>query len=131
MSKPIVLTASLLIVVGVALGAFAAHGLQSVIEPTEIVLFEKGVKYQIYMGIALLSIGMQADSLHFSLKAFFYINATGVVIFSGLLYFLAFKGVYPHLKILGAFVPVGGTLMIASWIVFIVQLLKKQGNDSK
>ncbi|MDP3326828.1 DUF423 domain-containing protein, partial [Parvibaculum sp.] len=38
----------------VALGAFAAHGLQSRVGPAELAVFETGARYQMYHALALL-----------------------------------------------------------------------------
>ena len=42
---------------GVALGAFAAHALKGRVEPDLLVIFETGVRYQMYHALALLAVG--------------------------------------------------------------------------
>ncbi|MGB6085020.1 DUF423 domain-containing protein, partial [Parvibaculum sp.] len=40
----------------VALGAFAAHGLQARVGPAELAVFETGARYQMYHALALLAV---------------------------------------------------------------------------
>ena len=42
---------------GVALGAFGAHGLRDRLSPEMLAVFETGVRYQMYHALALLAIG--------------------------------------------------------------------------
>jgi uncharacterized membrane protein YgdD (TMEM256/DUF423 family) len=126
MNKKMVITAAILICLSIGLGAFAAHGLKSIVASTEITIFEKGVKYQMYTGISLLVIGLAADKFKFDLKLFHRLSVLGIIIFSGFLYLLTFKEMYYSIRIVGAIVPVGGTLMISAWIVLIIQLMKHQ-----
>lgn len=125
MHKKMVLTASVLICISIILGAFGAHGLKEIVAENELIIFDKGVKYQMYMGLAFLIIGLSANQLKFELKWFFALALIGVIIFSSMLYLLTFKELIPSLKICGAIVPIGGTLMIISWVVFIVKLIRK------
>ena len=124
MHKSIVVTGALLIFTGIILGAFGAHGLKNIVNTDGLEIFDKGVKYQMYMGLGFLAVGLAADKFDFEIKWFFRLGLTGVLIFSILLYALTFKEHQPGLKILGAIVPVGGTLMIISWGILIFSLLK-------
>jgi len=126
MNKQFVITACILIGLSIILGAFGAHGLKKLVEPDAIEIFEKGVKYQMYSGLALLIIGLSASKFNFKLFMFYNLNIIGIIIFSGMLYALTFKGIFPFLKICGAIVPLGGVLLISSWVILIFQLIKKQ-----
>ena len=42
--------------IGVALGAFGAHGLKGRIGPELLAIFEVGVRYQMYHALALLAV---------------------------------------------------------------------------
>jgi uncharacterized membrane protein YgdD (TMEM256/DUF423 family) len=126
LNKTIVITAAILICLAIITGAFGAHGLKKIVNQEGLVIFDKAVKYQMYMGLAFLAIGLAADKISFNLKWFFRLGLSGVIIFSGLLYILTFKELEPSLKICGAIVPIGGTLMIVSWVIFIVNLFKSK-----
>lgn len=128
MNKPIVLTATILICTGIILGAFGAHGIKDAVNEEGISIFETGVRYQMYMGLGFLAVGLAADKFSFDLKWFFRLGLFGLLIFSGLLYVLAFKE-HHGLNILGAIVPIGGTLMIVSWGILIIKMMGASKNS--
>lgn len=112
---------------GVALGAFGAHGLQSVIAEwypdanlaeRRFDNWETAVKYQMYHGLGLLALGLGGlfASAHGRKSRIAIAVATlgflgGVTIFSGCLYLL----VLTDLRALGAIVPIGGVASILGW----------------
>lgn len=107
----------------VALGAFGAHGLQKIIEPSYLAVWHTGVQYQMYHSLALLAVALLAVN---------YINPTiatwagwafviGILLFSGSLYAIVLLGV----KNLGIITPIGGLFFLAGWILLIVAALKK------
>jgi uncharacterized membrane protein YgdD (TMEM256/DUF423 family) len=98
--------------VGVALGAFGAHGLRGRLSPEMLAIFETGVRYHMYHSLALiltaLVMGRMAGWL---LAAAGWCFVAGIVLFSGSLYALALSGV----TILGAITPLGGLAFLAGW----------------
>ena len=126
MDKKIVLTGAILILLSIVLGAFGAHGLKKIIDEYGLEIFEKGTQYQMYIGISLLTVGLSADKLDFDLKWFYRLSTLGIIIFAGFLYLLSFKSIIPEVKIAGAIVPIGGSLMIIAWCVFIFKLIKSK-----
>ena len=58
MHKGFIKIAALLGALGVALGAFGAHGLKKLVPPETVSTFETGVRYQMYHVFALLIVGM-------------------------------------------------------------------------
>lgn len=99
---------ALLAGVGVALGAFGAHGLRTLLTPAELAWWQTGVSYQVWHGLALIAIGAaKLPRLGFAA----WLMGAGALIFSGSLYLLALTG----LRWVGAVTPVGGALMIAGW----------------
>ncbi|MCH2233000.1 MAG: DUF423 domain-containing protein [Crocinitomicaceae bacterium] len=123
MDKRIVLTGAIFIFLGIILGAFAAHGLKNIVpEEKYIIIFEKGVRYQMYMGLGFLIVGFNASKVALSLRLFYWFGLLGVIIFSGLLYLLSIT----QIKVLGAIVPIGGTLMILSWLLLIIKIWKQK-----
>jgi uncharacterized membrane protein YgdD (TMEM256/DUF423 family) len=98
---------------GVALGAFAAHGLKAVLTPNLLAAFETGVRYQMYHAFALFAAAWgfsRWQSRTFSIAGVLFVS--GIVIFSGSLYLLAFTG----LRWLGAITPLGGLAFLAGWL---------------
>jgi uncharacterized membrane protein YgdD (TMEM256/DUF423 family) len=110
---------------GVALGAFGAHALESYLQAQSpdvaetarlLQTWEVAVRYQMYHALALLFAGLWAAS-HPSraLTMAGWAFLVGVAIFSGCLYALVLTGV----KILGAIVPIGGVLLILGWLALL------------
>ncbi len=105
---------------GVALGAFGAHMLREKVTAgtwtdRQLEIFEVGVRYQMYHALALVAVGlwaMQHPSRYTTVAGSSFVF--GVVVFSGLLYALAFT----QIKILGAIVPIGGVAFIVGWLAF-------------
>lgn len=105
----------------VALGAFGAHGLKSKIAAEMLVIFETGVRYQMYHVFALLFIvclAQQVSGINLQLPAWLFI--AGITIFSGSLYILALSGV----RTWGAVTPVGGVLLLIGWFSLFWKILK-------
>ncbi|NEW83142.1 MAG: DUF423 domain-containing protein [Mariniphaga sp.] len=115
--KSILTIAALSGVLAVALGAFGAHGLKSIISPEMLDVYKTGVQYQFYHTFALLAVGIlinfnPSKALKWSATLFMI----GIVLFSGSLYALAISGV----KALGIITPFGGITWIAAWILLFV-----------
>jgi uncharacterized membrane protein YgdD (TMEM256/DUF423 family) len=99
--------------IGVALGAFAAHGLKSRLSPELLATFEIGVRYQMFHALALLAVGLaQARWPGAVLAAGGWLFVAGTLLFSGSLYALSLTGE----KWLGAVAPAGGLAFLAGWL---------------
>ena len=128
MNIKFVITGVVLIIIGIIFGAFGAHGLktQLINFPEKIESFETGVRYQMYSGFTFLIIGLNANKLNFLLKSIFILWILGVLLFSGSIYFLSIQPILKvSLSFLGPITPIGGGFLITGWIVFLIQLLKK------
>lgn len=99
---------------GVALGAFAAHGLRTRVTADMLGIFEVAVRYQIYHALALLAVGVVAGrASDGATAAAGWLFVAGTVVFSGSLYALVLSG---H-RWLGAITPLGGLAFLAGWAV--------------
>jgi uncharacterized membrane protein YgdD (TMEM256/DUF423 family) len=96
---------------GVALGAFGAHGLRERLAPGMLDVYKTGVLYHLLHAIALLAVALAAERLARP-RAVAALWVAGIVIFSGSLYALAITGA----TALGAVAPVGGLLLMAGWV---------------
>ena len=112
------LAGSLLGGLGVAAGAFGAHGLKAHFEANgQGANWETAVRYGLFHALVLLVVAV-ASAIPATavcrrrLRASGACFLSGTLIFSGLLAILALTG----LRILGAVVPIGGVLLIAGWI---------------
>ena len=99
---------------GVAVGAFGAHGLEGTVTPERLVTFETGARYQLYHALGLLAVGLAINQGIGGLQWTGWLFAAGTVIFSGSLYAL----VLLDKPILGAITPIGGVCFIAGWALF-------------
>lgn len=98
---------------GVALGAFAAHGLKGHVAPDLLVIFETGVRYQLVHALALLAVAWASTRWPGKvLNAGGWLFVIGTLIFSGSLYALALSGV----RGLGAITPIGGLALLGGWL---------------
>jgi len=124
MSKKVILTGAIFIVLAIILGAFGAHGLKDVLTDDQSKSFETGVRYQTYHGIALLVLGFNASKIK-SIDTILYLIIAGVVIFSGSIYLLATQDIIGvSMNFSGPITPLGGLLMISAWIVFSVRIIR-------
>jgi|TARA_B110000902_G_scaffold127487_1_gene148635 uncharacterized membrane protein YgdD (TMEM256/DUF423 family) len=112
-SEKVLKTASVFGVLAVAIGAFGAHGLESIlIENNRVETFETAVQYHFYHTIALLIVAVLLQN-----KASKCLNwaailfSLGILLFSGSLYILALS----NFTFLGAITPLGGLCFIAAW----------------
>ena len=125
MNKTLLITASILGITGIILGAFGAHGLKELVSLEAQQTFETGVRYQIYHAFFLLLIGSLSSVQQKFKKIIFYLTITGVILFSGSIYGLATNALTAFdFKIIGFITPVGGLLLILSWIFLFVNFLK-------
>jgi len=113
MQKNFLLLAAILGFLGVAFGAFGAHGLRGRLSPEMMSVFEIGVRYQMYHVFALVAVATamrqfgRAKLLHIAGWSFF----AGILIFSGSLYALALTGT----GMFGAITPIGGVGLLIGW----------------
>ena len=104
---------------GVAIGAFGAHGLRPMLEAAgRFDTFETAVRYQFYHALALLALGVlwAARPELRGLGTTAWLWTGGILLFSGSLYTLCFTGITK----LGAVAPVGGLLLLAGWISLLL-----------
>lgn len=99
--------------IGIALGAFGAHGLKSRVTPDLLAIFETGVRYHMYHALALLAVGWAATRWPSALavQAAGFLFLAGIAVFSGSLYTMTLTG----LGWLGAITPFGGLAFILGW----------------
>ena len=101
---------------GVALGAFGAHGLKEVLNVSSLAVFETAVRYQMYhalglVGIATLGMLPSATLAGTWLRRSGQLITAGTLVFSGSLYLLVATGI----SWLGAVTPLGGVALILGW----------------
>ncbi|MBF9237272.1 DUF423 domain-containing protein [Hymenobacter sp. BT683] len=115
--------AALLGGLGVAIGAFGAHGLRETLEKSgRFDTFETAVRYQFYHALALLAIGVlwavRPELRALGTTGWLWVG--GIIIFSGSLYALCFTGITK----LGAVAPIGGLLLLGGWLSLLLAVRK-------
>ena len=113
--KILLVIAALSLFEATALGAWAAHGLDAVLEPRALESFRTGVDYQFYHGLGILAVAALGEryepARQFRLAGWLF--AAGTVLFSGSIYATALGA--PGW--LGSAAPVGGLCFMAGWLV--------------
>jgi uncharacterized membrane protein YgdD (TMEM256/DUF423 family) len=101
--------------VGVALGAFGAHGLKSRVRPESLDIWKTAVLYHLLHVLALLAVAALGPKVaRPGLVAGLF--TAGIAIFSGSLYALVLSDV----RLLGAVTPLGGVAFLAGWVALVV-----------
>ncbi len=112
--------AALLGFLGVAAGAFGAHGLRGFVAPEQIQTWETAASYQLLHAVALLAVsGWQQRAVSPRLKFWLLwacgLIVAGVVLFSGSLYLLVLTGIGAF----GPITPLGGVALLAAWLILL------------
>ena len=130
MKKGVTLTGAILILIAIILGAFGAHALKAILNEASLASFETGVRYQMYMGLAILVLGLNYHKFRKkSFKLFYGFILSGTLLFSLSIYGLVWADHSMLLglrKALGPITPLGGTLLIVGWTIFIIHFIKQK-----
>jgi len=112
MSPDFVVWAGIVGALGVAFGAFGAHGLRQVLSQESLAIWHTGVEYQLWHAAALLALGLYGRATARSVTVAASLMLIGIALFSGSLYALAITG----FRRLGFVTPFGGLCLLGSWI---------------
>lgn len=113
-SKQFLLLGTILMALAVSLGAFGAHGLKKMVNTEMLTIYQTGVQYQFYHALGLCVVAFIAHFYNSKwVKMAGIMMFIGVIIFSFSLYTL----VVLDMKWLGAITPIGGVLMVISWVI--------------
>jgi uncharacterized membrane protein YgdD (TMEM256/DUF423 family) len=128
MERTLILYGILFVFLGIALGAFAAHGLESMkVDAERIESFKVGVNYLLYSGFGLMILAGIRERFDFEMKLHFRSIFFGTILFSGsifLLVLLPVMGFAPP-KFIGPITPVGGFMMLVGWFTLFVKYLRQ------
>ncbi|NMX89991.1 MULTISPECIES: DUF423 domain-containing protein [unclassified Pseudomonas] len=98
---------------GVALGAFAAHGLKKTLSAEYLAIFHTGVTYQLVHALVLFGVALLAAHVPGRLVMWAGVSfSIGILLFSGSLYLLTTVGIGK----LGIITPFGGLAFLIGWL---------------
>jgi uncharacterized membrane protein YgdD (TMEM256/DUF423 family) len=131
--KKYLVIASALMAVGVVLGALGAHALEGRLDPGQIDSFKTGVRYQVWHTLAVFIVQLipekaLSQKVKNTVSALFIL---GIVFFSLSIYILSTRpifGMEGSMGFLGPVTPIGGLILIISWIYLAVQLGIRKNN---
>ena len=135
MKKGVVITGALFIMFAIILGAFGAHALKEILSDANLKSLETGIRYQMYMGLSILTLGLNYHKFrkkHF--KVFYAFMLSGTLLFSFSIYGLVWADtamLFSLKKVFGPITPLGGTLLIVGWTIFIIQFLSPDKESTK
>ncbi len=134
MQKKIIVTAAVLGMLSVIIGAWAAHGIEGFIPDTDLEKIKKidsfkvGVRYQFYHTFLLLFLALiPAKYFAKKLNWVYRLTLIGVLLFSGSIYLLALRdqiGLTNFKSVLGPITPLGGLTLIVAWGILVLYGLK-------
>ncbi|ANH59760.1 DUF423 domain-containing protein [Dokdonia donghaensis] len=126
MDKKLRIAGAIFGLTAVVIGAFGAHGLEKVLDTYALSTFETGVKYQMYHALLLLLISVFALSEK-SKRILLILTVIGILFFSGSIYGLATNDLTSFdITKIALITPLGGTLLIVSWVILLVQFIKSK-----
>ena len=130
MKRKLIITAAILGMIAIILGAFGAHALKKVLSIEQLVTFETGVRYQMYHALFLLFIGLLDNVTEKTKKTICFLVVFGVILFSGSIYLLATNDLTAfEFKSIGFLTPIGGLLLIMAWGVLLASSLNKKAQN--
>jgi uncharacterized membrane protein YgdD (TMEM256/DUF423 family) len=121
MERTFLVLGAVLAGIGVAAGAFGAHGLRARLSADLLAAFETGVRYHLIHALALLAVAWvetRWPSPAVGLAGWLFV--AGILLFSGSLYLLALGSP----RAIGMITPVGGLAFIAGWGAMAIGVLQ-------
>jgi len=101
----------------VILGAFGAHALKEVLSESQLSSFQTGVRYQFFHGLTILILSFNMNYFTHRLSSIIKIMSAGIILFSFSIYLLNIQDLIGFsMSYLGPITPIGGLLLITSWI---------------
>ncbi|MFD1062935.1 DUF423 domain-containing protein [Winogradskyella litorisediminis] len=125
MNKKLLIAGTILGILGIILGAFAAHGLEKVVNENSIKSFETGVRYQMYHAFLLLIVANFSFMTNKVKSRLLVLVLVGVLFFSFSIYGLATNALTSFdFKNIAFITPIGGLILILAWALMLMSFLK-------
>ena len=112
-----------LIIIAIIIGAFSSHYLNKVLLTKQISSMNIGIRYQLFHSLSLIVICLNKKKFNKHLNKSLYLMLLGTIFFCFSIYLLNFNSyVEIPLFVLGSITPIGGVLLIFSWIVLLFSI---------
>ena len=109
-----IITGAIFGFLGVAIGAFGAHGLKNYLTPEMAETYHTGVLYQLIHSVVILVIGFSRDD-KYKISAIFF--TIGIILFSFSLYLYSIT----YTMAFAIITPFGGVAFLAGWLMIVVK----------
>lgn len=120
MNKRILISAAILAIIAIVLGAFGAHKLKELLPEQSLNSFETGVRYQMYHVFLLLFLGSFSKVAESAKKKVYRLTMLGILFFSGSIYVLSTSSITSiDFSVIGIITPIGGVLLISAWGILL------------
>ena len=117
--------ASFLAAIAVTLGALGAHTLKDSLTSEQISSFQTGVRYQLFHSISILTLALNAEKFNSKIYTCLKTMIIGILCFSFSIYLLSTQYILgASLSFLGPITPIGGLLLVSSWIILLFSIKK-------
>ena len=103
--------AAINLAIAVALGAFGAHGIKSMVNAQQLEWWHTATLYLFIHALGLLLVGLLIR-LNIATQTTAWLLQVGIIIFAGSLFAMTLGAP----RWFGAITPIGGALMIAGWV---------------
>lgn len=125
----ILITAAILGLLAIILGAFGAHALQEILTSEQLESFKTGVSYQMTHVLVIFFIWLGSFFTEKQAKTLSIIFISAIVLFSGSIYLLNLTNI--PARTIWFVTPLGGLLFMVGWSYMIYIFFKKSRNFSK
>lgn len=126
MKKTTTIIGAILVWTAIILGAFGAHFLKFHLSNEQLLSIETGIRYQLFQGLAIIVLSLNTEKIKFSMEKILYCMIIGTLLFSLSIYLLVLLNSFGwRIPILGLITPIGGLVLIGSWIYFTFCLIRK------
>ena len=114
-----------LIIIAIVIGAFSSHYFNKVLLEKQISSINIGIRYQLFHSLSLIVICLNKNKFNKHLNKSLYLMLLGTIFFCFSIYLLNFNSYFViPLFVLGPITPIGGVLLIFSWIVLLFSIKK-------
>ena len=123
MHKLFIKLSIILCFISILLGAFASHLLKEFLTESNLSSFLTGTRYQMFHGISILVLSLNHKKFKEGLSTILITMITGTILFSFSIYLLSTQSISNiSVSYLALLTPIGGILLICSWIMLLFQI---------